>query len=148
MPFPFDAAVKDLAAPLSRRLRFGFPAWKHRGHPALNVDLSVISAATDVVLGHGDPPTSILDLNFQSGPDIDLSDRICMYNAVLRYRFHVPVHGVAILLRPKADDPRITGRLIYTGQPRRGKMDFRFEVFRIWQMPASGCSVLGRACCP
>jgi hypothetical protein len=43
---------------------------------------------------------------------------------------------MAILLRPRADDPRITGRVVCTGQPRRGKMDFRFEVVRIWTMPA------------
>ena len=136
MPLRFDAMLKDLARryPVDyvSTFRLGSTADIH----ALNVDLSVISAATDVVLGHGDPPKSILDLNFQSGPDPNLSDRVCLYNAVLRYQYHVPVHSVAILLRPKADDPRITGRLVYTGQPRRGKMDFRFEVFRIWKVPA------------
>ena len=97
------------------------------------MDLSVISAATDVVLGHGDPLKSVLDLNFQTGPDPDLADRICMYHAALRHRFHVPVHSVVILLRPKADDPNLTGRLTYSAQPRRGKMDFRYEVIRIWR---------------
>ena len=136
MPLRFDAMLKDLARrypeDYASEFRLGSTADIH----ALNVDLSVISAATDVVLGHGDPPRSILDLNFQSGPDPDLSDRVCLYNAVLHYQYHVPVHSVAILLRPKADHPRITGRVVYTGQPRRGKMDFRFEVFRIWKMPA------------
>jgi hypothetical protein len=41
-----------------------------------------------------------------------------------------------ILLRPKADAPNITGRHGYTGQPRRGRIDFWYEVFRIWQRPA------------
>jgi hypothetical protein len=109
MPLPYDATLKDLVRRYPddyvSAFRLGDTADLH----ALNVDLSVISVATDVVLGHGDPPKSILDLNFQSGPDPDLSDRICLYNAALRYRYHVPVHSVAVLLRPKADDPRIAG---------------------------------------
>jgi hypothetical protein len=96
----------------------------------------VISTATDVVLGHGDPLRSVLDLNFQSGREAGLPGRICLYNAALHHRLHVPVHSVVVLLRPKADDSNITGRLTYTGQPRRGKMDFQYEVFRIWQLPA------------
>jgi hypothetical protein len=136
MPLPFDATLKDLARRHPRdyvsTFRLGDPSDVH----ALNVDLSVISAATDVVLGHGDPLRSILDLNFQSGPDATLPGRICLYNAALFYRFSVPVHSVVILLRPAADHANITGRLTYTGQPRRGKLDFRYEVIRIWEIPA------------
>jgi hypothetical protein len=136
MPLPFDATLKDLA----RRHPADYVSTFRLGDPsdirALNVDLSVISAATDVVLGHGDPLRSVLDLNFQSGPDSTLSSRVCMYNTSLFHRFHVPVHSVVILLRPVADHPEITGRLAYTGQPRRGKLDFRYEVIRIWEIPA------------
>ena len=136
MPLPFDATLKDLARRHPEDYVLSFRLGDATDIRALNVDLSVISAATDVVLGHGDPLTSVLDLNFQSGPDAFMPDRLCMYNAALRYRFHVPVHSVVILLRPKADAPNITGRLTYSAQPRRGKMDFRYEVIRIWQMPA------------
>jgi hypothetical protein len=89
-----------------------------------------------VVLGHGDRLRSALDLNFQSGRETELPGRICLYNAALHHRLHVPIHSVVILLRPKADDPGINGRHAYTGQPRRGRMDFRYEVIRIWQRPA------------
>ncbi len=55
MPLPFDATLKDLArrypGDYASTFRLGNPSDLH----ALNVDLSVISAATDVVLGHGDP---------------------------------------------------------------------------------------------
>jgi hypothetical protein len=136
MPLRFDATLKDLA----RRHPGDYASTFRLGSPsdvrALNVDLSVISAATDAVLGHGDPLRSIVDLNFQSGPDANLAGRICLYNSSLYYRFGVPVHSVVILLRPAADHPNITGRLVYAGQPRRGKLDFRYEVFRIWEMPA------------
>ena len=137
MPLPFDATLKDLARRHPGDYVSAFRLGTAADVRALNVDLSVISAATDVVLGHGDPLRSILDLNFQSGPDAGLTGRVCLYNAALFARFDVPVHSVVILLRPTAGDARITGRLTYTGQPRRGKLDFRYEVFRLWEIPAS-----------
>jgi hypothetical protein len=136
MPLPFDATTKDLVRRYPEDYVLSFRLGDASDIHTLNVDLSVISAATDVVLGHGDPLRSVLDLNFQTSLDPDLPDRICLYNAALRYRFHLPVHSVVILLRPKADDPNLTGRLTYSAQPRRGKMDFRYEVIRIWEIPA------------
>lgn len=136
MPLRFDATLKDLARRHPGDYVSTFRLGNARDIRALNVDLSVISAATDVVLGHGDPLRSVLDLNFQSGPEANLAGRLCLYNSSLYYRFGVPVHSVVILLRPVADHPNVTGRLVYTGQPRRGKLEFRYEVFRIWEIPA------------
>ena len=81
MPLRFDATMKDLARRYPEDYVLSFRLGNALDIHALNVDLSVISAATDVVLGHGDPLTSVLDLNFQSGPDPDLPDRLCLYNA-------------------------------------------------------------------
>lgn len=136
MPLRFDATLKDLARRHPGDYVSTFRLGNARDIRALNVDLPVISAATDVVLGHGDPLRSVLDLNFQSGPEANLAGRLCLYNSSLYYRFGVPVHSVVILLRPVADHPNVTGRLVYTGQPRRGKLEFRYEVFRIWEIPA------------
>jgi predicted transposase YdaD len=99
------------------------------------VDLSVVSAATDVILGFGDPPTELVDLNFQSGPDPSLVRRLLLYNALLHQRYDAPVHSLLILLRPAADGPHLTGRLRYRGQGRRGRTDFRYEVVRLWEVP-------------
>lgn len=109
MPLPFDATLKDIVQhhvqDFVRVLHLGGP------EPAvvLNVDLSTISAATDIALGYGEPPQLIDDLNFQSGFDPDLAARILLYNALLHYRYGVPVHSVVVLLRPAADDPGFTG---------------------------------------
>ena len=69
MPLPFDATTKDLARRYPEDYVLSFRLGDASDIRALNVDLSVISAATDVVLGHGDPLRSVLDLNFQTGPD-------------------------------------------------------------------------------
>ena len=67
MSHPFDATLKELLAPNPDDFVpvFGLP----RLQPAvvLNVDLSTLSAATDVAIGFGEPVREIVDLNFQSG---------------------------------------------------------------------------------
>jgi len=99
------------------------------------VDLSTISAATDFVLGYGDPPVRLVDLNFQASRDAGLSRRLLMYNALLHHRYGAPVHSVVLLLRPAADDATLTGELRYQAWPRRGRMLFKYEVVRLWQKP-------------
>jgi predicted transposase YdaD len=131
----FDATVKDIVqghiADFEAVLRLSGP------QPAtvLNVDLSAISAATDVVFGYGDPPSSVVDLNFQAGRDARLPRRVLLYNALLHYRYGVPVHSVVVLLCRDADEPGLTGKIRYEGKKRRGKLTFTFEVVRLWKIP-------------
>jgi len=60
---------------------------------------------------------------------------VLLYNAALHLHYQVPVHSVVVLLRPKANDKALTGLLRYQGHPRRGKMNFKFDVVRLWQRP-------------
>ncbi len=108
MSLPFDATVKEVLSPQPEEFvpAFGLPTTK----PAvrLNVDLSTLSAATDVAIGFGDPLQEIADLNFQSGPDPNVDRRCLLYNTALSFRFSVPVRSILILLRPKADSSALT----------------------------------------
>ena len=131
MPFPFDATLKDIVQDFVDDYEAALRLTGPQPTTVLNVDLSTISAATDIALGHGDPLAAITNLNFQSGSDAELPDRALLYNAVLHYRYHVPVHSVVLLLRPVADSPPLKGQVRYVGRKRRGKMDFSFEVFCI-----------------
>src|ERR1700674_1347125 len=101
MSHPFDATLKELFVPCPEDFApvFGFPPLKPA--QALNVDLSTVSAATDVAFGFGAPLQEIVDLNFQSGPDTTVPARVHLYNAAFHLRFQVPVRSVVILLRPK-----------------------------------------------
>jgi hypothetical protein len=68
MPFPFDATLKELARShphdVEQRLNLGGPAPLR----LLNVDLSTLTAATDVVFGYGEPLRHIIDIHFQGDP--------------------------------------------------------------------------------
>jgi hypothetical protein len=48
----------------------------------------------------------------------------------------VPVHTLTILLRPEAAHANLNGEIRYAPRPGRGRMDFSYEVIRLWQGPA------------
>ena len=142
MSHPFDAPLKDIlgqsAADLTPLLRLpaGLPA------RTLNIDLSTVSAATDVAFGFGEPLRQIVDVNFQSGPDA----RLLLYNAAYHHHYPVPVRSVVILLRPAADLTRLTGRLAY--QEGGSRVEFEYEVIRLWQQPVDAFLTGGLALLP
>jgi len=129
VPHPFDVTMKELvighAADFAAA--FGLPSGVST---ELNVDLSTLTAATDVALGFGDPVSEIADLNFQTGPDPHLESRLLLYNAALHHRFQVSVRSILILLRPSADHPSLTGEQVYSGGG--GRVEFRYEIVRLW----------------
>ncbi len=133
MSHPFDATLKDILGRSAANLAplLNLPA--DLPSRPLNIDLSTISAATDVALGFGDPLRFIVDVNFQSGPDAYLDGRLLLYNAAYHHHYPVPVRSVAILLRPAADLASLTGRLAY--QEGGGRVEFDYEVVRLWQQP-------------
>ncbi|MBI1830499.1 MAG: hypothetical protein HYR84_03500 [Planctomycetes bacterium] len=100
---------------------------------ALNVDLSTMSAATDVAIGFGEPLQEIVDLNLQSGPDPNVAARLLLYNAALHWRYLVPVRTVVVLLRPKAWVAGLNGKHSYGRGGKR--VTFGYDVIRLWKEP-------------
>lgn len=135
MALKFDATLKDMVRQYLADFEQTLGLTTRPPGSLLNVDLSTLTAATDVAIGHGDPPESITDLNFQSGPDPTFDRRVLLYAAVLHYRYAVPIHSVAVLLRPEADSPGVAGKLSYAARRRRSKMKFSYEVIRMWRQP-------------
>ena len=64
MPLRFDATLKDLVQHFVHDYEVQMRLSDLGPLMPLNVDLSTITAATDIVLGHGDPPDHIVDINF------------------------------------------------------------------------------------
>lgn len=136
MPKPFDATIKDLAAlgPADFVTRFGGPTTLPV--QLLNVDLSTVTTAADVVFGIGHPLTEILHLDAQASASAMKHLDVLAYNALLHRAYQVPVHSTVLLLRQQAQHPNLTGRVQYAARPRRGKMDFRYELVPLWEIPA------------
>jgi hypothetical protein len=146
MPLPYDATLKALVGghPADFATVFGLPA--DEPVAAVNVDVSTVSAATDVVLAFGDPVRAVVDLNFQTGPDPTLPARLHLYSAALHHKDSVPVRSVLVLLRPKADAANLTGRLTYA--EGGSGVEFRYEVIRLWQVPVESYLRAGTAALP
>jgi hypothetical protein len=135
MPKAFDATFKDLVATFPGN--FG-AAFDLAGPVPLfvdNVELSVVSAATDVVLGRGQPPDAFIILDFQASGAKDLLSRTLMYNAVLHHHKQVPVHSILVLLRPVAYMDQLERGVHYAVWPVRGQTDHRCELIKLWERP-------------
>jgi hypothetical protein len=133
MSHSFDATLKEIVAPHPEDFVAVFGLPQVQPAVALNIDLSTLTAATDVAVGFGEPLQEIADLNFQSGPDPDLAARCHLYSAALHFRFDVPVRTVIILLRPKAETGDLAGKLSYASGA--SGVEFRYEVVPMWQEP-------------
>lgn len=146
MPFPFDATLKTIVAEKPGDFATIFDLPTDGPVAAINVDLSTVSAATDVALAYGEPLREVVDLNFQTGPDESLPGRLHLYNAALNFRHGVPVRSILVLLRQKADSANLTGRLTYGHE--RSRVEFQYEVVRLWREPVENLLQAGLSALP
>jgi predicted transposase YdaD len=104
----------------------------------IDADVSaVLSGAADKFLRVHADPEYVLHLDFQSGHDsAQLAPRLRLYNAVADSRTGLPVRSVAVVLRPEADSPQLTGRLARRVPGERPYAIFRYGVIRVWQLSA------------
>jgi hypothetical protein len=148
MPKPFDATLKDLAGLDPVRFLAEFDTPPALPVRLLNVDLSTVTAATDIAFGLGDPLQEIVHLDAQAGPDADKHLDLLAYNALLHRQYRVPVHSILLLLRPQAQHSNQTGEIRYSARPDRGKMEYGYEIVRVWQRPAEALLASGLATLP
>jgi hypothetical protein len=136
MALTFDATLKDMGRDSPEGFLAAFDRPPTVPVKPLNVDLSAVTSAADLVLGLGDPLTEIVQLDFQSSAAAWKHADLMVYHALLFAHYHVPVHTVMVLLRPEAAHGNVNGVVRYAPRPGRGKMDFGYEVIRLWERPA------------
>ncbi len=136
MSMPFDATLKDLvrAAPADFLISFDQPPTG--ALRLLNVDLSTVTTAADLIIGVGAPLAEVIHLDFQSSAAAWKHADILVYNALIYANYHVPVHSIVILLRPQEAHSNLNGVVNYAARSGRGKMDFGYEVVPLWERSA------------
>jgi hypothetical protein len=136
MAMTFDATLKDMGrdCPLGYLAAFDRPPTLPV--KLLNVDLSTVTTATDLILGLGEPLQEVVQIDFQSNAAAWKHADLMVYHALLFAHYHVPVHTIVLLLRPEAAHSNMNGLIRYAPRPGRGKMDFSYEVVRLWERPA------------
>ncbi len=136
MSLPFDATLKDLGRDSPHGLLCTFDRPPTAPVTLLNVDLSTVTTAADVVFGLGDPLEEVIHLDFQASAAAWKHADTLVYNALLYRAYHVPIHSAVILLRPQAAHANLNGVVSYAARPQRGSMNFSYEPIRLWERPA------------
>lgn len=116
----------------------------------IDTDLAtVLGGAADKVIRVGGRRAYLVHLEFQTGHDASrLPARLALYNAVLDYRHTLPVLSVAVLLTPDADSPGLTGLLERALPGEEPYKRLRYQVVRVWQLPAERLLAGGLATLP
>jgi hypothetical protein len=136
MAMTFDATLKDMGRDSPEGFVAAFDRPATTPVKLLNVDLSTVTKAGDLIIGLGDPLEEIIQLEFQSSSVADKDADLLIYNALLFAHYRVPVHSIIVLLRPQAAHGNLTGTIHYAPRPGRGSMNFSYEIVPLWQRPA------------
>src|SRR5438477_6675376 len=113
MAMTFDATLKDMGRDSPQGFLAAFDRSPTLPVKLLNVDLSTVTTAADLILGLGDPLQEIIQLDFQSSAAAWKHADAMVYNTLLFAHYHVPVHSVVVLLRPEAAHSNLNGVIHY-----------------------------------
>src|SRR5436309_5695993 len=105
----FDATLKDLVecGPGDWVSLAGLPRAPTR---LIDADIATVSGAADKVLRIESEPPYLLHLEFLSGHDAAVQPRpFLKRNVLLEDRHDLPVRTIAVVLRPEADSPVLSG---------------------------------------
>jgi predicted transposase YdaD len=149
MTKPYDATTRELIdlGPLDWLRYWGFPVPDPSLVEVVDSNVSTFTAEADKAIRIGGPRPMIVHAEILAGRDLTLLERLFWYNTLLRRRHKVPVWSVAVLLRPAADGPELTGRYVESFPHRGRNLWFKYDVVRVWQQPperllAAGLPVL------
>lgn len=136
MAMTFDATLKDMARESPQGFLAAFDRPPTLPVKLLNVDLSTVTSTADLILGLGEPLEEVIHFEFQSSAAAWKHADLLVYNALLYAEHHVPAHTIVVLLRPQAAHPNMDGVVSYAARPEHGRMEFHYELVRLWERPA------------
>src|SRR5713101_5880382 len=119
MAMTFDATLKDMGRDSPQGFLAAFDRRPTLPVKLLNVDLSTVTTAADLILGLGEPLEEIIQIDFQSGAAAWKHADLMVYNALLFAHYHVPVHTVVVLPRPGTAHANMNGSIRYAPRPER-----------------------------
>lgn len=136
MAMTFDATLKDMGRESPQGFLAVFDRPPTLPVKLLNVDLSTVTTTADLILGLGEPLQEIIQIDFQASASAWKHADVMVYHALLFAHYRVPVHTIVVLLRPGAAHSNVNGVVRYAPRPERGRMEFSYELVRLWEIPA------------
>jgi hypothetical protein len=136
----YDAAFKHLIDAFADD--WGVFLCRHLGLPEgcrvepMEADLSTVSPQADKLFHVVGPVDEYIHLELESSWAGDIADRMLIYNVLATSRYGRPVRSIVILLRREANAAGLTGELIRVDAQDREYLRFRYDLIRLWEMPA------------
>ena len=131
---PFDPTLKGLVEtePASWPVLLGRPAGLTE---AIDADIATVTGSADKVLRVSANPQYLLHLEFVAGHDSAvLPKKLLVRNALLADRHDLRVRTAAVLLRPEADSPQLTGTYERDFPGEEPYVRFLYQVVRVRQL--------------
>ena len=148
MATPFDATTKVL-------VDFGPDDWlRFLGLPftdcqVIDSDLATVSTEADRLIEVEATTPYVAHIEFLSGHDgAAVPERLLRYNGIAVMKTRKATLSYAILLRPDADSPRLTGVLELRHPDSSVYLHFEYGVVRLWQLAAQTILAGGLATLP
>ena len=115
----------------------------------IDADVATVSGAADKVLRMAAELPYLLHLEFVAGHDAAaLPRKLLVRNGLLEDRHETRMRSAAVLLRPEADSPQLTG-LYERGFPGEELyLTFHYQVVRVWRLPPDPLLTGGLALLP
>lgn len=109
-------------------------------------DLSTVSSRADVILRINEKQPWLLVIEFQSGPEMSLPPgrRFSLYSQLIEDQFNLPVWVEVVLLRRKANSPKLTGVFRRSLPNAKCYHEFRYGVTHVWKQPVEKYLTGGR----
>jgi predicted transposase YdaD len=105
--------------------------------PVFNADLSTITAEADKLLRVRGPRPWIINTEFEASYKSDSPLKGLRYAILARCRHGLPVQTIFVLPRPEADGDAFTGTLEEELPDGTKYLLFRYNVVRVWELPAA-----------
>jgi predicted transposase YdaD len=98
----------------------------------IDSDITAITAAADKVIRVGGTEPYLVNVELQSNYQSDLAETIWFRQAALFHRHRLPVLTVLVLLRPKANSPRLTGTFEINMPDGWLTNRYNYRVLKLW----------------
>lgn len=148
MATPFDATTKTLVdfRPEDWLQFLGLPFTNCQ---VIDSDLATVSTEADRLIEVQATEPYVTHLEFQSGHDgAAIPERLLRYNGIAVLKTGRPTLSYAILLRPEADSPRLTGVLELKRPDGSVYLHFEYGVIRLWRVSVETILSAGLATLP
>ena len=130
---PFDAAAKELIWEDPGAWLTRFEIGPRGSVQIIESEATTMAASADKVIKVMSDPPYLVNIELQSSHETNLVRTMWMRQTLLDYRHDLPVLTVVVLLRKKANSPRLSGEYVRRLPDGTATNRYAYRVVRLWR---------------